>query len=1078
MNEIKNWRKGLIYWFAVNPVAANLLMAFIVLVGLFSVSSIRKEMFPSTDINMISVSVAFPGAAPVEVEEGVCLKVEQALTGINGIDKVTCTASENIGQTIIEVDDAFDLGDVTNDVKNKIDGIISFPEQVEKPTISQIEFKMQAIFVSLYGGVPEKQLRSYAFDVRDEIIDIPGISSATVVGANDLEVRIEVSEQTLRKYQLTFDEIALAIRSSSLDLPAGSIKSKKGDVLVRALGQADTQEDFRKIIIRSYSDGSNLTLGDIATITDGFVESSRFATFDGSRAISIQVNAIGDDDIIDVTTKIKAYVASKQAELPDNVNMAHWSDISHYVNGRIDLMTKNLMLGGLLVLIILSLFLRLKVAFWVMIGLPVAFLGTFLVMGYVGVTINMLSLFGFILVLGIVVDDAIVIGESAYNEIQHNGHTIENVVKGAQKVALPATFGVLTTIAAFVPLLFVGTMFGTFFEAIGWVVILNLLFSLVESKLILPAHLAHMKLNDVGTDKPGLFLRIQRKVNYFLDHFIKNRYQPLLNKAVNRPYLSTLIFVCIFVLSISMLTNGVVRFVMNPSFTADFVFAQVKMTEGTSDSDTEAALAQLEKTIIEIDKEYSQKRGFESGQVVQHLLLSKQNQLDGSITLELVKDDDKILNGDEVLKIWKERTGELIGTEVLAFGSLVGPGDGPEIAFKLTSDNVDELKLASAELADKIKEYNGVSDIRNSMKEGKDEVQLSLKPRGRNLGLSQRDLAKQVRQAFYGEEIQRLQREIDEVKVMLKYPLSERETMATLDNMRIRLQDGTAIPITSVANVSIGKASDVLIRIDRKRSSTITGDADLKVADPNAIMSELKQKGGFVENLIKKYPSVNTASDGIAKEMAELGIAMGKGFLVAMLFIYMLMAIPLKSYTQPLIIMMVIPFGVTGAIVGHWITGYTMSMISLFGVIALGGVVVNDSLVMVDFINKFKAAGHSTIEAAKAAGTRRFRAILLTSLTTFFGLVPMLLEKSLQAQVIIPMAISLAFGILFATVITLILIPVWYVILDRFKKPKNIHIPDPSEIVLDEDIGIQDESLNNPIIDQIKSKDMNLDEKY
>ncbi len=1065
MLENKNWRKGLIYWFAVNPVAANLLMVIIVLVGLFSVSSIRKEMFPTTEINMISVSIAFPGAAPVEVEEGVCLKVEQALTAINGIDKITCTAAENMGRTIIEVDDAFDLSEVTNDVKNKIDGIISFPVQVEKPIISQIDITMQAIFVSLSGDVPEKQLRSYAFDVRDEIIDIPGISSATVVGANDLEVSIEVSEQTLRKYQLTFDEIAQSIRSSSLDLPAGSIKSKKGDVLVRALGQADTKKEFGNIVVRSFANGNNLKLKDIATITDGFVESSRFATFDGSDAISIRIDAIGDDDILDVTAKVKAFVKSKQADLPDKINMSHWSDISHYVNGRIDLMTKNLMLGGLLVLVILSLFLRLKVAFWVMVGLPVAFLGTFLVMGYVGVTINMLSLFGFILVLGIVVDDAIVIGESAYQEIQDKGHNVENVVKGAQKVALPATFGVLTTIAAFVPLLFVGTMFGSFFEAIGWVVILNLLFSLVESKFILPAHLAHMKLDDIGTKKPSVFLRIQRKVNDFLDQFIEKRYQPFLHNAVRRPYLSTLVFVCIFALSIGMLSNGVVRFVMNPSFTADFVFAQVKMTEGTSDTATEAALAHLEKVIVDIDKEYSQKRGFESGQVVEHMLVSKQNQLDGRITLELIKDDDKLLNGDEVLKMWSERTGELIGTEVLAFGSLVGPGDGPEIAFKLTSDNVDELRQASAELAEKISSFNGVSDIRNSMKEGKDEVQLSLKPRGRNLGLSQRDLANQVRQAFYGEEIQRLQRDIDEVKVMLKYPLEERETMATLNNMRIRLKDGTAIPITSVANISIGKASDVVIRIDRKRSSTISGDADLKVADPNAIMSELKGVDGFIKNLIQKYPSVKTASDGVAKEMGELGVSMAKGFLVAMLFIYMLMAIPLKSYTQPLIIMMVIPFGITGAIIGHWITGYTMSMISLFGVIALGGVVVNDSLVMVDFINKYKLSGHTTLEAALAAGTRRFRAILLTSLTTFFGLVPMLMEKSLQAQVIIPMAISLAFGILFATVITLILIPVWYVILDKFKKPENIHIPEASKIVGDNDKGITDHSRIKSILE-------------
>ena len=1039
MKELKNWRRGLIYWFSINPVAANLLMALILLVGLFSLSSIRKEMFPSTEINMVSVTVAFPGAAPVEVEEGICLKIEQSLTSINGIDKITCTAAENMGTTIIEIDDTYDLGDVTNDIKNKIDGIISFPEQVEKPIISQIDIKMQAIFVSLYGEVTDKQLRSYAFDVRDEIIDIPGITSATVVGANDLEVSIEVSEKTLRKYQLTFDEIALAVRSSSLDLPAGAIKTKKGDVLVRALGQADSAVDFGDIIIRSNSNGSNLKLKDIATVTDGFAESSRYSTFDGLKTISIQVDAIGDDDILQVTAKVKEYVAAKQGHLPENIHMSHWSDISHYVNGRIDLMTKNLLLGGIMVLLILTLFLRLKVAFWVMVGLPVAFLGTFLIMPYVGVTINMLSLFGFILVLGIVVDDAIVIGESAYKEIQDKGHSVENVVKGAQRVALPATFGVLTTIAAFVPLLFVGTMFGSFFEAIGWVVILNLIFSLIESKFILPAHLAHMKLSDIGTHNPGLLLRIQRRINDFLDHFIKNRYQPLLHKAVRRPFLATLIFVCVFILSIGMLTNGVVRFVMNPSFTSDFIFAQVKMTEGTSDSDTEAALARVEQVVLAIDKEYSQKRGQQSGLVVEHMSVVKENQLDGRIIVELIKDEDIILNGDEVLELWRKNVAQITGAEVLAFGSFIGPGEGPEIAFKLTSENVEELTLASAELADKIEEYQGVSDIRNSMKEGKDEVQLTLKQRGRNLGLSQRDLANQVRQAFYGEEIQRLQREIDEVKVMLKYPLSERETMATLDNMRIRLQDGTAIPITSVADITIGKASDEIIRIDRKRASTISGDADLKTTNPNEIMAKLKSAGGFIDQLKKKYPSVNSASFGVAKEMAELGVSMAKGFAIALLFIYMLMAIPLKSYTQPLIIMMVIPFGVTGAILGHWITGYTMSMISLFGVIALGGVVVNDSLVMVDFINKYKAAGHTTLEAAMAAGTRRFRAILLTSLTTFFGLVPMLLEKSMQAQVIIPMAISLAFGILFATVITLILIPVWYVILDKFKKPQAIN---------------------------------------
>jgi len=1033
--ELKNWRKGMIYWFATNPVAANLLMIIIVLTGLISLGSMRKEMFPNTQVNKVQVSVAFPGAAPIEVEEGVCLKIEQALTGINGLDKITCTAAENSSTTVIDIDDAYDIATVTNDIKNKIDGINSFPLQVEKPIVSQLDVRMQAIFVSVYGEVSEMQLRQQAFEIRDEIIDLPGISAAKVIGANDLEVSIEVSEQTLRKYQLTFDEIALAVRSSSLDLPAGTVKSKKGDILVRALGEAGSQKEFENIIIRSNANGGALYLKDIATVTDGFAESARFATFDGLKTMSVQVDAIGDDDILDVVAKVKKYVEHKQAELPEGLHITHWSDISYYVNGRIDLMTKNMLLGGILVLLILTLFLRLKVAFWVMLGLPVAFLGTFMLMPYVGVTINMLSLFGFILVLGIVVDDAIVIGESAYEEIQQKGHSVKNTVVGAQKVSVPATFGVLTTIAAFVPLLFVGTVFGSFFEAIGWVVILNLTFSLVESKLILPAHLAHMKLSDIKTENPGFLLRIQRQVNGLLENFIQNKYQPLLKSAVNRPYLATLVFVCIFVLSISMLNNGVVRFVMNPQFSADYIYSQLKMTEGSTDASTEQALAYIKQNLVELDREYSQKQGKNSGSVVAHMSTVKFSQLDGRITVELVKENEW-LNGDELLKLWRERTGQITGTEILAFGSIGGPGDGPEIAFKLSSDNVEELKLASAELADQIRSYPGVSDIRNSMKDGKDEVQLRLKPRGRSLGLSQRDLANQVRQAFYGDEIQRLQRENDEVKVLLKYPLSERGSMETIENMRIRLPDGTAIPIKSVASISTGKSSDVITRIDKKRSSSVSGDADLKIADPNGIMDEIKKEGGFLQRLKLKYPSLKSAPDGVAKEMGELKVGLAKGFVIAILFIYMLMAIPLKSYTQPIIIMMVIPFGVTGAILGHWITGYTMSMISLFGVIALAGVVVNDSLVMVDFINKYRLSGHTTLEAAMAAGARRFRAILLTSLTTFFGLMPMLLEKSLQAQVIIPMAISLAFGILFATVITLILIPVWYVILDDLKKFK------------------------------------------
>ncbi|MFC3195328.1 efflux RND transporter permease subunit [Marinicella sediminis] len=1028
----KSWDSGIIYWFASNPVAANLLMVCLLIGGLYTAYTLKKEMFPTTSINQVQVTMAYPGAAPDEVEKGICTKIEDAVTGLEGIDKTTCVANEGFARANIEIGSDYDVKNVMAEIKNRVDGINSFPEQAEKPIINEIIIQQPVIRVSVYGPVPEKELLLAAQDIRDDIIDLPGVSMASLSGNREYEIAIEIRENTLRQYQLTFDEIAHALRSASLDLPGGSIKTDRGDVLLRAVGQSYTGTDFAKTVIRTNPDGSRLLLEDIAIIKDAFVEDTEPGQFDGKSAINITVNSVESESIIEISNQVLKYVSAKQNTMPDNMSLSTWSDTSHYVRGRLDMMERNIMQGAVLVLLILTLFLRLKVAFWVMVGLPVAFLGAFLFLPVADVTINMLSMFGFIVVLGIVVDDAIVIGESAYAEIQHKGHSLKNVVVGAQKVATPATFGVLTTIAAFVPMLFVGTLFGSFFEAIGWVVILCLIFSLVESKLILPAHLAHMKSADIGTDNPGPLLRLQRQVNHGLEWVIKHQYRPTIGKAIRRPGLTLTVFVGIFVLAIGLMVNGLVRFVMMPDFVSDFVQADFAMAQGTPKDRSTEVLHHIEQALVRLDRDVSQSVGKEQGAVYTHRFSVLDSQVSGRVVVELVKDENAVIDGKEMLRRWTEYIGEIPGARQIGTLSLSGPGQGPDVSLKLVGSDTEELRLAAEVIADKLREFDGVSDVRNSMEMGKDEIEFSIKPLGETLGLTQSDLGRQIRQAYYGEEVQRLQRGNDEVKVMLRYDRNTRESLRSLDELRIRTAQGDEVPLSTVAEVKLGKAANAIERVNRKRAARISAMVDKAIADPQTIVGQLMPEPD--NPIVPEYPGVDYDLDGNTKEMTNLQNNLGIGMLAAVLLIYVLLAIPLKSYAQPLIIMLVIPFGITGAIVGHLLLGMTFSMMSIFGVIALTGVVVNDSLVMVDYINKERSEGVDIITAVKHAGSKRFRAILLTSLTTFFGLLPIMFEQSLQAKVIIPMAVSLAFGILFATVITLILIPSLYAILERFKQ--------------------------------------------
>ena len=1024
--------ESLITWFARNSVAANLLMFILLVGGFYTVLTIKKEIQPQIDTNFISISVPFLGATPLDVEEGVVVKIEEAIQDIEGIEEIVSTARRGAGVVSVEVMADYEVTDVMDQIKNRVDGISTFPDNTEKPNISRTQFQQQVVIVSVYGDVDERTLKEYVKQVRNDIVTLPGVTRAEILGSRPYEISIEVSEFTLQSYGMTLPEVANAVRRGSLDLSAGAIRSEAGDILVRTKGQAYVGRDFENIVIRTNPDGTRLLLKDIAHIRDEFVETDRYSEYNGKPAISIRVLSVGNQSELDISKTVHEFVEERTASLPDDVQIAAWADVSYYLKGRLDMMVKNLIMGAALVFLILALFLRLKLAFWVMVGLPIAFMGAFFVMPAVDVTVNMLSLFGFILVLGIVVDDAIVIGESSYTNMRAKGHSVDNIVEGVLKVAVPATFGVLTTMVAFLPILLVSGISGQFFAAIGWVVILCLTFSLVESKLILPAHLAHMKVKHYEKDTHNVFIRFQRFFSEGLHDVIDNHYKPFLDKALKRRYLTLSIFISMLILSIGLLAGGILRFVFFPDFTADFLQVELEMTEGTPATQTHDALRRITEGLWEVDRQVSEEQGMESGAVVSSVMAFGRSDTTGQVITELIKENEDVIEGPEVLRRWREAVGDIPGVKTLGFEGATGPGGGPSVSLQLMGSNVEQLGRAAKDLENRIRQYEGVFDVRNSYESGTPEIKLNIKPEAEALGLTLADLARQVRAGFYGEEVQRVQRGQDEVRVMVRFPRNERDSVGYLDNMRIRTPDGGRVPFHAVAEVELSESPTTIRRFDRERAVQLSAEVDKANYEPGKITADILQKE--LPEVLAQYPGVRHRLSGATQAQQDVQTDLIGGALLALFLIYALMAIPLRSYSQPLIIMSVIPFGTIGALIGHLIIGIEVSMMSFFGIIALAGVVVNDSLILVDFVNRERRLGVPLMQAVTDAAAKRFRAILLTSLTTFVGLIPIVLETSLQAQIVIPMAASLAFGILFATVITLFLIPALYIILQDFEK--------------------------------------------
>jgi multidrug efflux pump subunit AcrB len=1054
---------GILSWFARNHVAANLIMLLILVSGILTFSTIKQEVFPELSIDIISVTVPYLGAAPEEVEEGICVRIEEELQSLEGIKRITSRASEGIGNVNVELLPGTDVRKLLDDVKARVDAIDSFPEQTEEPVIQELLNRRQVINVAVSGDTDEQSLKALSERIREEILLLPGITQAEVANVRPYEISLEVSENALRRFDLTFDEVAQAIRRSSLDLPGGSIKARGGEVLLRTKGQAYTGLEFEKIILRTRPDGTRVTLKDVALIIDGFAETDQAARFDGMPAAIIQVFRVGDEDALKVADAVKAYVSTALASMPEGINLTVWNDDSEILRGRLDLLYKNGRSGLLLVFLLLALFLRLRLAFWVALGIPISFLGAIWLMPVFDVSINMISLFAFILVIGIIVDDAIVVGESIFTSYESGKKGLQAAVEGVKNVAVPVFFAVLTTVAAFWPLLQVEGVIGKIMRFIPTIVILTLLFSLFESLFILPSHLSRLRpLKEPPQNWRGAWTRFQSRFNRVFQRFIDRAYRPSLEFGLKYRYISLAGFVAILFVTVGLIGGGWVKFVFLPRIDADNVIARLTMPLGTPVETTAASVQKLEAAALELESELDLQKP-----LIRHVLASigEQPSLNqaggptpslggftashlGEVNIELVPSEKRGVSSTVIANRWRELTGPIPDAVELSFASSLFSAGAP-INIQLASADYVALREAAEKLKGKLQDYPGVYDVADSYREGKQEIKLDITPKAEALGLSLLDLGRQVRQAFYGEEVQRIQRGREEIKVMVRYPEEERRSLANLENKRIRTGGGVAVPFSAAAKATLGRGYSTIVRTDRRRTLDITAEVDDAMANPNELLADITQN--VMPTLLADYPNVSYSLEGEQRDQREALSSLRNGFLLALLVIYALLAIPFRSYVQPLLVMGVIPFGIVGAIWGHVIMGYSLSLLSFFGIVALTGVVVNDSLVMVDFINRFRARGESLAKAIRAAGVVRFRPIFLTTITTFAGLTPLLLERSLQARFLIPMAISLAFGVLFATFITLVLVPVCYMILEDIREKISWAIKGKHDVVAPKD---------------------------
>ena len=1045
-------------WFTDNPVAANLLMLIFIAGGAISLASMHKEEFPNIEPGIVQIQVPYLGAAPEEVEEAVCIRIEEAIEGADGIDRFMTIAREGMCSVMVEVLPEASVTTVLNDVKSNVDAISTFPAETEKPIVSSMQFRGQTITLAIHGDTDEATLKLLAEEIRDDISSLEGISQVAVSYARPWEISIEVGEQTLRQYNLTMTQVADAIRQSSLDLPGGSIKTLGGEILLRSKGQAYRGHEYEDIVIVTRPDGTNITLGQIATVRDAFQEGFLKARFNGKPAVSVMVFRVGEEDTVTSAQAVKRYIERKRPHLPRGVEMSVWLDDSIALERRINALTKNAYAGLALVMVILTLFLRFKVALWVAAGIPIAVLGAIWVFPAAGINISSLTVLAFILVLGIVVDDAIVVGERIFSHESIERTHRDAAIAGTAEVIVPVVFGVLTTIAAFLPILLIEGRMGDFFSIIGWVVLVCLVFSIIECMLILPAHLAHRKTEGYflhDTPMVDRWIRFQSKFSGSLEWFANEVYRPFLVKTLEWRWVTWAVATAVLLTSIALIASGRVIFQFFPAIEGDRIYATLVMPEGINVEYTEAAARQIELAAQETAREINADLGLSGDDSIVEFMFqsigvnaARTNgppvmSAGGSHLAEVVMGLTPIearpgWNSNRIGELWREKTGNVTDAIELQFVTTAFQA-GDALALQIKGRDIEELKRAAAYLRAELGRYPGVLDLTDSFRAGKQEIKLDILPEAKPLGLTLNDLARQVRQAFYGEEAQRIQRGTDDVRVMVRYPEAERRSLGNLENMRIRTREGTEVPFSTVAEVNYGHGFSSINREDQQRVIDVKGDVNRTVVTPEEVIAAVEkavcEPGTSFSNRERRcvnpeFPSVQFKISGEQEERLKALGSMAATVPLALMIIFALLAIPLKSYMQPLVIMSVIPFGAVGAIIGHFIMGWDLIFFSLLGIIALSGVVVNASLVLVDYINRQRRAGVDMFEAVANAGVVRFRPIILTSVTTFVGLIPLMTDTDPETFMFIPMAISLAFGVLFATAITLFLVPSLYLMLE------------------------------------------------
>lgn len=1049
--------KNLIRDAIANSPAMNTLMIGILVLGTFSFALMRREVFPEFQLEIVLVSVPYPGASPEEIERGICQKIEEAVQTIDGIKKVTSVASENAGSVILELSSTVkDVQRVVSEVRSEIDRIPSFPELTEDPEVQQITFREAAINVSVMApdsdGEPDlRELRAVAEQLRTELLLLPTVSQVEIKGALDYQIDVELDEDTLRQYGLSLPQVAEIVRRENLELPAGKIKSAGQEILVRGKNKRLTGTEIAKLPLVTDPSGVVLSIGDLGNVRDGFADGTSITETNGRASLFLEVQRTSTEDLLKITEEVNDYLQT--ASLPTGYEAVAWGDRSIDVRDRLDMLVSNGQMGLLLVFLVLAVFLELRLAFWVAMGIPISMLGAGGVLLGFGQTLNMLSMFSFLMALGIIVDDAIVVGENIYAHRQMGKGFLAAAIDGTYEVIPSVMASVTTTIIAFCPLLFVSGIMGKFIAVMPLAVIAMLVISLFESMLILPCHLAHedsLVFRVLGfLFYPLKFIvdffgHVNKRSAHYLAQFIDNIYTPVLKWSVFHPWTIVSGAIALLFVAVGFVGGGFVPFNIFPKLDANYLVASITFPDGTPSSITDAATQRMVDAYREVDGSFGEDAASKKGrqgnvtEVIYRGVGTYENQQGGpggetttgshvgAITVELVESGFRSVTSDEINARWREAVGDIAGVDSIKFGSLsMGPGGKP-IEFKLLAEPGSETSLEQAveDCKDKLQTFAGVFDVDDDSRPGKWEFQVSVKDRAKAMGISSQELANTIRASYYGAEVMRLQRGRHEVKLMVRYPPEQRRSLANLEEIRVRTNDGVERPITELAEIQVVRGYNEINRLNQKRSITISADIDEQVANARETVAALQAE--FMPQLLEKYPGLSVNWEGQQEQTQESVGSLFRATLIALVVMFSLLTFQFKSYLQPVIILCIIPFGIIGAIIGHAVLQLPLTLFSFFGLVALTGVVVNDSIVLIDFINARVRSGMPTDQAVVEAGQRRFRPVLLTSATTVAGLVPILLERSLQAQILIPMATSLAFGLLLATILVLILVPTMY----------------------------------------------------